>query len=78
MNEHAVAGYRARAWYSPRDWHWIAEAQALPGCVADGATEQQAVDALRAAVAAWIAFAAGLGRDVPPPDAGGTIEEDMT
>lgn len=39
----------------------------LPGCMSDGATQEEAVANVRDAIAAWIEAAEDLGHAVPPP-----------
>lgn len=47
------------------DGGWVCEVPSLPGCVAHGATKEQALSNVRDAIAAWIDAAQQLGRDVP-------------
>ena len=46
---------------------WLATVDALPGCVARGATPDEAVEQASVAVAEWTATAKREGRDVPEP-----------
>jgi predicted RNase H-like HicB family nuclease len=46
---------------------WLASVDALPGCVARGATPDEAVERASAAVAEWTAAARREGKDVPEP-----------
>jgi antitoxin HicB len=46
---------------------WLASVDALPGCVARGATPDEAVQRASIAVAEWTATARREGRDVPEP-----------
>jgi predicted RNase H-like HicB family nuclease len=39
----------------------------LPGCMSDGATQEEAVENVRDAIAAWIEQAQAMGRAIPPP-----------
>ena len=39
----------------------------LPGCMADGETQDEALAACEEAVAAWIDTAQALGREIPAP-----------
>jgi antitoxin HicB len=39
----------------------------LPGCMSDGATEEEALASVKDAVVSWIDEAKQLGRPVPPP-----------
>lgn len=54
--------------------HWSAEDQAyvamvpdLPGCMADGATYDEAVRNVQVVMREWIEVAVELGRSVPEP-----------
>ena len=47
---------------------FVAEIPDLPGCVADGETEQEALENAKAAIEEWIAAAEALGRPIPEPD----------
>ena len=46
---------------------WIAEVPDLPGCLSDGATQEEAFANVRGAIVSWIEAAEDLGREVPPP-----------
>jgi antitoxin HicB len=46
---------------------YLAVAQDLPGCMADGATPQQAYANAMDAIAEWIATATDMGRPIPNP-----------
>ncbi|WP_439816914.1 type II toxin-antitoxin system HicB family antitoxin [Zavarzinia sp. CC-PAN008] len=46
---------------------FIAIAPDLPGCVADGETDVQALMDIREAIAAWVEHAREMGRPVPAP-----------
>ena len=48
---------------------WAATVAELPGCVAWGATQVEAVSAIDAAISAWIAEATASGREIPRPRA---------
>lgn len=64
MHDH---DYEMRVFWSEGDGYYLAEVPELPGCVADGATPEEAVTQARERIAEWIAFARELGRDVPQP-----------
>jgi predicted RNase H-like HicB family nuclease len=58
----------------PVDLHWsdedetfIAEIYDLPGCIADGETEEKAIKAAHEVARLWIEVAQEEGRDVPTP-----------
>ena len=46
---------------------WLATVPALPGCIGDGETPEQALVDAEAAIIAWHAAAQELGREVPGP-----------
>ncbi len=47
------------------DGGWVCEIPSLPGCVAHGATKEEALGDARSAIEAWVAAAQQLGRHVP-------------
>jgi len=47
------------------DGGWVCEVPSLPGCVAHGATKEEALRDARGAIETWIDAACQLGRDVP-------------
>lgn len=59
--------YSVTLYWSPEDDAFLAEVPELPGCIADGATYEEALAEALAAVEAWIETARELGRDVPTP-----------
>lgn len=44
---------------------WLATVPALPGCMADGDTPEEALADAEAAIGEWKAAAKALGRDIP-------------
>ena len=46
---------------------FVVEVPDLPGCIADGATEREALENAKAAIEEWIAAADALGRPAPEP-----------
>ncbi len=46
---------------------WLATVPALPGCMGDGETPEEALADAEAAILEWKAAAKQLGRDVPGP-----------
>ena len=52
-------------YWSKADDCFIAEVPELPGCMADGATYEEAVTNAQAVVVEWIETAASLGRAIP-------------
>jgi predicted RNase H-like HicB family nuclease len=59
--------YAMVMWYSSEDEAYLVEAPELPGCMADGATPEEAVQAAQTAIRLWIEGARKLGRSVPRP-----------
>jgi predicted RNase H-like HicB family nuclease len=59
--------YEVIIYWSKDDKAFIAEAPELPGCMADGATYQQALNNLEIVIREWIETAKELGRPVPEP-----------
>ena len=53
--------------WSLGDAAFLAEVPELPGCMADGATHQEALSNLEVVVEEWITTAKELGRLVPEP-----------
>ena len=62
MNTH----YRIALRYDP-DGYWVAEHPELPGCIADGATEQEALASLDTSRDLWIESRRATGLPVPEP-----------
>jgi predicted RNase H-like HicB family nuclease len=59
--------YEIVIFWSDEDDCFIAEVPELPGCMADGATYQEAVTQAESAIRDWVAAALQLGRAVPEP-----------
>jgi len=53
--------------WSQADQAFIAEVPELPGCMADGATYQEALTNAEGVIQEWIETAQELGRPVPAP-----------
>jgi antitoxin HicB len=60
--------YRVALRYDP-DGYWVAEHPELPGCLADGATEQEALTSLELARELWLESRRATGLPVPDPGA---------
>lgn len=45
----------------------VATVPELPGCMSDGATDHEAVENVKDAIACWIEEAEALGRPIPEP-----------
>jgi predicted RNase H-like HicB family nuclease len=61
------ARYEIVLYWSKSDAAYIAEVPELAGCMADGATRQEAIAAAELVIAAWIETAKELGRPIPEP-----------
>jgi predicted RNase H-like HicB family nuclease len=59
--------YAIILYWSKEDEAFIAEVPELPGCAAEGATYQEAVANVEAAIREWIETARELGRPIPSP-----------
>ena len=59
--------YEVVLYWSEEDGAFIAEVPELPGCMADGATYQEALANVEVVIQEWIEIAQELGRDVPEP-----------
>lgn len=68
----AVPKYKRIIFWSEEDKKWIAEVPDLPGCMADGATPNEAVENAKAVIQEWIETAQSLGRTIPEPIFGRT------
>ena len=59
--------YELVIWWSEQDHAFLVEVPELPGCMADGASYEEALANVQAVIAEWIETAKELGRDVPAP-----------
>jgi predicted RNase H-like HicB family nuclease len=59
--------YEFTIYWSDEDEAFIAEVPELPGCMADGATYQEAISNVETVIQEWIETAQELGRPVPEP-----------
>jgi predicted RNase H-like HicB family nuclease len=59
--------YEVIRYWSEEDEAFIAEVPALPGCMADGATYQEALANAEITIQEWIETAQELGRPIPEP-----------
>lgn len=59
--------YEIIIYWSNEDDSFIAEVPELAGCMADGATYQEAVSNVQIIIDEWIETAKQLGREIPPP-----------
>jgi predicted RNase H-like HicB family nuclease len=59
--------YELIIYWSKADETFIVEVPELPGCMADGATYEEAVATAQIVVQEWIETAKSLGRPIPEP-----------
>ena len=59
--------YEVIVYWSEEDASYIAEVPELPGCMADGATYEEAIKNAQVVITEWIETARSLGREVPTP-----------
>jgi predicted RNase H-like HicB family nuclease len=59
--------YEFIIYWSKADESFIVEVPELPGCMADGATYEEAIANAQAVVADWIETANSIGRPIPEP-----------
>lgn len=59
--------YKIILFWSEEDQAFLAEVPELPGCMAHGETQDEALHRAQEAVAAWIEVAQEIGRAVPEP-----------
>jgi predicted RNase H-like HicB family nuclease len=63
----AMIRYEIILYWSDEDEAFIAEVPELPGCMADGATYQEALTNAEVVIQEWIETARELGRPIPQP-----------
>lgn len=59
--------YEMIIWWSMEDDAYIVEVPELPGCMAHGATRQEAIKNAEEAIQFWIQTAKEDGLEIPPP-----------
>lgn len=59
--------YEVIIYWSDEDEAFLAEVPELPGCMADGATYQEALANVEVVIQEWIETAQELGRPIPEP-----------
>ena len=59
--------YEIILYWSEADDAFIAEIPELPGCMADGATEEEALFNVKVIAKEWVETARELGRPIPIP-----------
>lgn len=60
-----IVHYQIILYWSNEDEAFIAEVPELPGCAADGATYQEALQNVEIVMQEWIETAKELGRQIP-------------
>ncbi len=59
--------YEVIVYWSDEDEAFIVEVPELPGCMADGATYEEAIKNVQVIIAEWIETARQLNREIPEP-----------
>lgn len=59
--------YEVIVYWSDEDEAFIIEVPELPGCMADGATYEEAIKNVQVIIAEWIETARQLNREIPQP-----------
>lgn len=62
-----MSKYELIIYWSKEDDAFIVEAPELPGCMADGATYEEAVANAQTAIREWVETAKAIGRPIPQP-----------
>lgn len=60
--------YKQIIYWSEEDNRFIVEVPELPGCMADGTTETEALKNAEQVISEWIDTARILGREIPQPE----------
>ena len=60
--------YHIHTKWSEEDSCLLAEVPQLPGCIADGASEAEALQHAQESIIRWIKMAEFMGREVPAPE----------
>lgn len=59
--------YEIIIWWSDEDKVFVAQVPELPGCMAHGDTQEEALIQINAAMQFWVETAKELGRPIPQP-----------
>jgi predicted RNase H-like HicB family nuclease len=62
-----MSKYELIIYWSEEDQVFIAEVPELPGCMADGASYQEALNNVEVVIQEWIETAKEMGRPIPDP-----------
>ena len=66
--------YSIQIAWSQEDDAFIATVPELPGCAADGVSQEEAIQNLEVVIDEWIATAKELKRPIPPPVSSSRVE----
>lgn len=67
LNYYRSINYRIELFFEPEEKYWYAEFSELPGCLAHGATKEEALANAANAKEAWLEATFESGRDIPEP-----------
>jgi len=59
--------YEVIIYWSEEDNAYVAEVPELPGCMADGATYEEALKNVQVIIDEWVETAKSLGKEIPEP-----------
>ncbi len=62
-----MSKYELIIYWSREDDAFVVEVPELPGCMADGATYEEAVANAQTAIREWVETAKAIGRPIPQP-----------
>jgi predicted RNase H-like HicB family nuclease len=62
-----LTNYEIIIYWSAEDNAFLAEIPELPGCMADGQDQEEALKNIKIVMAQWLAQAKSLGRAIPVP-----------
>ena len=62
-----ATNYEIIIYWSEDDNAFLAEVPELPGCMADGATQEDALKNIKVIMEQWLETAKSLGRSIPAP-----------
>ena len=62
-----ATNYEIIIYWSEDDKSFLAEVPELPGCMADGTTQEDALKNIKAIMEEWLETAKSLGRSIPTP-----------
>jgi predicted RNase H-like HicB family nuclease len=62
-----MSKYELIIYWSKEDDAFVVEVPELPGCMADGATYEEAVANAQTAIREWVETAKAIGRPIPQP-----------